>query len=254
VGKDITFILDGWDFEPGKISVRKVIGQDKLPKIQLRLDLGLLQMETTGRPDGRRPHGCESLLHYYRRRLEAQYEADAKDFAFELSPRDCEAIRAEAMMYYHRYLSEFALEEYDAVVRDTQRNLDALELCRRYARTDSDRMAMEQYRPYILMMHTRAKAMASLEKDDFASARHAVQEGLSRMRAFGEEVEQLEAMEHSPEVAVLRSLLEEIEQREPVDPVRATEASLAQALADERYEDAARIRDRLRLLKDGGSQ
>ena len=251
MSKDITSILDGWDFEPGKISVRKIIGHDKRVKIQLRLDLGLLQMEMTGRPDGQRPHGCESLLHYYRRRLEAQHEVAAKDFAFELSPRDCEALRAEAMMYYHRYLSEFALEEYDAVVRDTERNLDVLELCHRHARTDTDRMAMEQYRPYILMMHTRAKAMAAMGKDDFASARHAVQEGLSRMRAFGEELEQLEAVENSPEMAVLRSLLEEIEQREPMDPIRAIEASLAQALADERYEDAARIRDRLRLLKGG---
>jgi protein-arginine kinase activator protein McsA len=71
------------------------------------------------------------------------------------------------------------------------------------------------------------------------------------MRSFGEEVSQLEAIENSPEVAVLRSLLEEIDQREPLDPIRAIEASLAQALADERYEDAAKIRDQLRLLRGG---
>ncbi len=69
------------------------------------------------------------------------------------------------------------------------------------------------------------------------------------MRKFAEEVEQIEAIEGSPEMAVLRSLLEEIEQREPVDPIQAIEASLEKAVADERYEDAARIRDRLRMLK-----
>ncbi len=247
MSKDITSILNGWDFEPGKISVRKIVGLDKQPKIQLRLDLGLLQMEVVGRPDGQRPHGCESLLDYHRQRLEGRRDADA----FELSPRECEGLRAEAMMYYHRYLCEFALEEYDAVLRDAQRNLDVLELCRRHARTDADRVAMEQYQPYILMMHTRAKAMSALKNDDFAAARHAVQEGLARMRSFGEEVSQLEAIENSPEVAVLRSLLEEIDQREPLDPIRAIEASLAQALADERYEDAAKIRDQLRLLRGG---
>lgn len=250
MSKDITSNLGGWEYEPGKISVRKIIGDDRRPRIQLRLDLGLLQMETTGRPDGRRPHGYESLLHYHQRQLERFRAAHGQDDAgFDLSPNDCEAMRAEAMMYYHRYLSEFALEEYDAVVRDTQRNLEASDFCRRYARTDADRMALEQYRPYIFMMHTRAAAMAALGHDDFAAARRAVQDGLARMRAFGEEVEQLEAIENSPEVAVLRSLLEEIQVREPVDPIRAIEANLAQAVADERYEDAARIRDQIRLLK-----
>ena len=34
----------------------------------MRIDLGLLQMELDGRPDGQRPHGFESLLDYYEAR------------------------------------------------------------------------------------------------------------------------------------------------------------------------------------------
>src|SRR6185503_5801203 len=67
--KDITPMLRGWDYEPGTINVRKVSGLDGHPKLQMRLDLGLLQMEMTGRPDGTRPHGCESLLEYYESQL-----------------------------------------------------------------------------------------------------------------------------------------------------------------------------------------
>src|SRR5881392_4355328 len=63
--KDIVPMLKGWDYEPGTINVRKINGIDGHPKIQMRLDLGLLQMELTGRPDGRHPHGCESLLEYF---------------------------------------------------------------------------------------------------------------------------------------------------------------------------------------------
>ena len=47
-------------------------------------------------------------------------------------------------MFYHRYLSMFVLEQYDAVIRDTQHNLDVLDLCARYGKTDYDRMCLEQ--------------------------------------------------------------------------------------------------------------
>ena len=53
--KDIVPLLKGWDYEPGTINVRKISGIDGAPKLQMRLDLGLLQMEMTGRPDGVRP-------------------------------------------------------------------------------------------------------------------------------------------------------------------------------------------------------
>ena len=52
--KDITPVLKGWDYEAGTINVRKVSGLDGSPKLQMRLDLGLLQMEMSGRPDGPR--------------------------------------------------------------------------------------------------------------------------------------------------------------------------------------------------------
>ncbi len=59
---DINDLLRDWPHEPGRIKVRRILGSDWRPKIQLRIDLGVIQMETTGRPDGARPHGCECLL------------------------------------------------------------------------------------------------------------------------------------------------------------------------------------------------
>ena len=49
---DLRPILGGWEYEPGQIMVRKIVGLDGAVKIQMRLDLGVLQMESTGRPDG----------------------------------------------------------------------------------------------------------------------------------------------------------------------------------------------------------
>ena len=47
------------------------MGSDGKEKVQLRLDLGLIQMEMSGRPDGTRPKSCESLLTYHQGRAMA---------------------------------------------------------------------------------------------------------------------------------------------------------------------------------------
>jgi len=65
---DLNTILKDWPHESGAIKVRKVAGLDGREKLQLRIDLGVLQMEMSGRPDGVRPHNCESLLAYHQLR------------------------------------------------------------------------------------------------------------------------------------------------------------------------------------------
>src|SRR6266480_2347746 len=69
---DLNTILRDWPHENGNIKVRKIAGLDGREKLQLRVDLGVLQMEVAGRPDGRRPHKCESLLEYHQRRARSE--------------------------------------------------------------------------------------------------------------------------------------------------------------------------------------
>src|SRR5579872_7081187 len=95
-GKDIGPILKGWDYEPGTLNVRKINGADGSPKLQMRLDLGLLQMEMTGRPDGARPHGCESLLDHYERKLRDHRSRTGTELGFHLNPEQCQSLREEA--------------------------------------------------------------------------------------------------------------------------------------------------------------
>src|SRR5437870_2039393 len=68
VSKDLTPILDGWRHDPENFSVRIIPGDDGRDKIQVRLDLGVLQMEVDGRPDGESPEGQESWFEVFRRR------------------------------------------------------------------------------------------------------------------------------------------------------------------------------------------
>src|SRR5947208_4557655 len=119
---DLNSILKDWPHESGSIKVRKIAGLDGREKLQLRVDLGLLQMELTGRPDGRRPHGCESLLDYVEKQLGDHTRKHGTELGFQVSSSDCRSLREEAVMYYQRYLSLFVLEDFAAVVRDTARN------------------------------------------------------------------------------------------------------------------------------------
>lgn len=68
---DLTAILNDWPHEPGKISARLLEGPDGMSLIQVRIDLGILQMHADGRPDGQRPNGFESLLDYFEDRAAA---------------------------------------------------------------------------------------------------------------------------------------------------------------------------------------
>ena len=83
---DLNNLLDSWPHEPGQIRVRKIVGNDGKDKLQLRIDLGLIQMETTGRPDGLRPHGCESFLEWHKERAA---EAGEEGTKWLLTPDAC---------------------------------------------------------------------------------------------------------------------------------------------------------------------
>jgi tetratricopeptide (TPR) repeat protein len=247
--KDITPILKGWDYEAGTINVRKVPGADGQPKIQMRLDLGLLQMELTGRPDGRHPHGCESLLEYFEGLLHEHKRRHGTEVGFQLTANQCQLLREEAVQYYQRYLSLFVLEEFDGVVRDTQRNLRVLDFCGQFAHDEQDQLFLEQYRPHILMMNARAKASIEYDKQNYASALRIVEEGLAGIRSFFEHFEHEEEYAQANEVRVLKHFAREIRRKLPVDPIARLRRKLEKAVKAERYEEAAKLRDKLLAIE-----
>lgn len=243
--KDIGPILQGWDYEPGTINVRKIIGVDGRPKVQMRVDMGLIQMELTGRPDGQRPHGCESLLDYYESQLAEHRRRFGTELGFTLSTEQCQSLREEAFMYYQRYLSLFVLEDFAGVVRDTSRNLRAMDLCWRYAGEEPDRLMMEPYRPYITMMNTRAMASILYQEKRYREAIAAVEHGLEKMRDFYARFGQERKFNKANEVRILKRFAREIRRKLPVDPLHRLQEKLHRAVKAERYEEAARLRDEI---------
>jgi len=244
---DLRSILDGWDYEPGKISVRKIIGRDGREKIQTRVDLGLLQCEVEGRPDGARPHGHPSLLDYFEAQLREHIRAHGADTGFSLSEEDCENLRVEGRLYYQRYLALFVLEEFDGVERDSARNLRLIEFCSRYAHEDHDREALESQRAYVYMMNVRGRVYHALQQRKWDEALDLVEQGLRELRELTVDSEALVPyeVEESSEMRVLLDLRSEVLQRVPANSPRRLEWELQEALANEQYELAAILRDRI---------
>ncbi|MFW6133838.1 MAG: hypothetical protein ACOC8F_08070, partial [Planctomycetota bacterium] len=171
---------------------------------------------------------------------------DGSDEGFTLDEQACELLRAEAVMFYHRYLAEFVLEEFGAVERDAERNLRLLDFFNAYAEEQFDRVAFEQYRPYMIMMKTRARGQRELGRDRPREALAAVREGMAEVKQFYQRYGEDDMAESSGELSVLENFAEQIAERIPPDPRQQLREQLDEALVEERYEDAARLRDRLR--------
>ncbi len=253
MSRDISKILDGWDFDPDQVSVRIVKGEDGREKIQLRLDLGLLQMEVDGRPDGRRPEGCESWLEYYRKRQAAHDAANPDSASFQLSDVDCERLLREGIQYYHRYLSFWHLQRYELCARDTKRNLVLFKFVREHVPHERDRLKFDQWRPYVLLMHARAVATPLAELEDYEAAVKAIDAGVQGIRDFLADYGQTDRADECVELTQLLKWRKEVADKRtpklppaPVDPVDQLRRQLAQAVEEERFEEAARLRDEIR--------
>lgn len=247
---DIAHLLDHWDYQPGKVVVRRFTGKDGQPKIQLRVDLGLLQMNAEGRPDGKRPFGYNSLFEYHQARLYRHLaDHDGSDEGFRLKPEECAKIQAEALQYHQRYFCLLQLEDFLAVIRDAERNLAVLGFVTKHAESEELAWPLQQFQPQLIMVLTRARAALSLKTSDFEAAVEQVEDGIEQIRAFFREHGRPEAADQSGEVLSLESLLEEVRADRPLSAREKLERALHDAVSSEDYERAARVRDELRNLK-----
>jgi hypothetical protein len=243
---DLNTILKDWPHQNGSIKVRKIVGLDGREKLQLRIDLGVLQMELSGRPDGVRPYGCDSLLEYHQRRAA---DVEEQGETYQLTPEQCAELQQEGIQYYHRYLSLFQISDFVGVVRDTQRNLDLFDFVA--AHTDRDELSwmLQQFRPYVLMMNTRGKASIFLSQGKFGEAIAEIERGRDAIQEFFQRSSCPELASRSSEVHFLEEWLEEVRAKRPLSRIEIMQREMESAVAKELYERAAQLRDAIKLLK-----
>lgn len=244
----MTQLLASWPHLAGRINARRIAGTDGRQKLQIRIDLGVLQMEMEGRPDGQRPSGFESLLDYQQDRLERYTRETGSSAGFVLSQDECRALREEAVQFYHRYVGLFALAEYAGVVRDTTRNLELFDLCRDFGEGDADRTVLEQFRPPVLTMRARSAAEMALLSGKSKQALAALDRGLAELRGVFDDAGRGEEYERANEVQLLRGMRDALVPKLPSSQRVELQERLRAAIDAENYELAAILRDELRLL------
>jgi hypothetical protein len=246
---DITDILKSWEYDiRQEMMVRRVRGADGNMKIQMRLDLGLLQMEENGRPDGRRPHGKGSLLSYFEsaaQKMKAKYGSDEN---LKLDKDDCYALQQEGIQYYYRYLCFFQLGDYKKAERDTARNLKLFDFVKTHAGDEKYIEDFEQYRPYVMMMNTRAKVLGALKSKKVTQAVNEINQGIHQIESVYDRAENLEVPR--TEISFLKNWADEIVKRYTPNKRQRLVEELERAVKNEEFERAARIRDRLNKMKE----
>jgi UvrB/uvrC motif len=238
---DIDRVLRDWELQPGITQARLVTARDGRSVVQVRLDLGILQLEIEGRPDGQRPHGFATYYEYLRD--VAQRKARARK-TFRLSASQCTESDREFVQYFQRRVAWLALREFERAISDADHTLAFMDFVRDHAPNDEYRLAHEQFRGFVLFHRAQAAAARAVESNNPELAIDAVREGLTKIRAFLAEHDLDEQSEEDTFVQELTKLERSLRELHGID--ETLEEQLAKAVANEQYEAAARIRDALR--------
>ena len=106
--------------------------------IQMRVDLGVLQLETDGRPDGTQPHGQDTYYDY----LQEQARMTAKGkHSFVLSEEQCQEADREFVQFYHRRVAWLSLQHYDKALADADHTLALMDFVCRHGSNAPRRVA-----------------------------------------------------------------------------------------------------------------
>ncbi len=234
--ENIDRILRDWPYDPHGISVRKKKGDDGREILQMRLDLGLLQLETTGRPDGQQPQGSVTFFDHLRSRV-------LTDEEYVMTKDDCDEADREFVQYYHRRICWLALREFQNAVADADHTLGMMDFCKEHSPDEEWTLSHEQYRPFVLFHRTQACALAALSDKGAEAAVEEINKGLDQMKQVFTDYEAEEEFDEDELVQRLTELRESLRQHFRVG--RTLQEQLEEAIANEKYELAAEIRDEL---------
>jgi hypothetical protein len=248
---DIGSLLRGWDYDPDK-NVRALRLGDGREIIQVRLPSGIEQYEMDGRPDGNRPYEMDSALDYFLSRLAEARRNDMED-RFQLSEKDCSELFEEGVLFYYRYLHLFELEDWPRMLRDTSRNMRLFDFIRDFAEREEDQQHLEQWRPYIVRMRAIAAAMVEINGRHHARAAAIVEDAIVAIEALPTIEHAGFNFERQRSLNALGEMATHIDETRPLEPVDRLAREMDAAIAAERFEEAAELRDRISLLGNEGA-
>lgn len=235
---DIDRILQQWPFEPGEISARLVKAGDGREVLQMRVEMGVLQLETSGRPDGQKPSGSDTYFEFLQKAAQ-----EHGDDVFVLDADQCSEADREFMQFYHRRVCWLALREFRRAATDADHTLAFMNFVRDHSPGEEWTLSHEQYRPFVLFHRTQAATLARLEEEGAEAAMQEITVGLDQFHALFVQYDAEDQFEEDDLVCRLQELRDTLREQYEVQP--SLREQLEAAVAAEQYELAAKLRDEL---------
>jgi hypothetical protein len=236
-GKHFDEILRDWPYDPDGMGVRLVDAGNERQLIQIRVDMGILQLETSGRPDGTQPYGHETYYDF----LLGEALREGEDW--QMDDEQCSEVDREFIQFYHRRVSWIKLKKYRRAIQDANHTLGLMDLCHAHSPDEHWTISHEQYRPFVMFHRTQAEAFAGLEEEGAEKGIQAINHGLDRMQDLFEQHEAAEYFEDDELVMQLVEMRESM--RDEYGVGQTLQERLADAVAKEEFELAAQLRDQL---------
>lgn len=228
---DLGAFLNAFPYEPGRVNARLVRGEDGREFLQVRVELGVLQLTCEGRPDG----------------LPSVLEAVCLAPVGRLDQATCAAMRLELGQLQQRAVAYLAVGEASRALMDANSMLEAIELVS--ARGSAlDREWAESGRFSVLVLRTRCAASALVALGRPRDAAAAVDAGLGQLRDAAARMGIGGAFDTLGDVVGLRVLRDTLVPQLPPAQRSELEERLRAAVRAENYELAAILRDELRMM------
>jgi hypothetical protein len=250
--RDLDDVIQGWPFdpEPGEVLAREVRARDGRSLLQIRVELGVLQLEVAGRPDGTRPHGFATYLDYLRYCAASRgLNPGGKAPPWSMDEEHCSGADREFIQFYHRRMAWLSLRRYEKAILDADHTLALMDFVRRHGTEEDYVRSHEQFRGLVQFHRSQAQALLAIERRRPEEAIDALREGVERLIAHQRswwDVRDADAGD-SPNpslVEQLRMFEQEIRKNYAVE--KTLREQLDEAVAREDYEQAARLRDLIR--------
>lgn len=230
-------LLRNWPYEVDALGVRRVTCADDREVLQMRVDMGVLQLELEGRPDGTSPDGFVTFYDY----LLGEFGRYGDEMV--LDDDQCNEVDREFIQFYQRRICWLRLQEYHNAVRDAEHTLRLMDFCRKHSPDEEWTLSHEQQRPFVLFHRTQAAALLLIDESGPDTAISEINKGLDELRTVFEEFEVEDQYETDEFVARLQEFREAL--RTEYEVGRTLNERLEDAVAAEQYELAAQLRDEL---------
>ncbi|MFH1746016.1 MAG: UvrB/UvrC motif-containing protein [Planctomycetota bacterium] len=246
---DLQELTADWNCPPGEISARLVVGRDGQELLQLRVDLGLMQMFPDGRPDGRRYRGMPGALDHIRHELRLHGRVPTDDWRelerelFQINYR-----RLALSSILEESLTQGDVEGAASHVRRALRDIDTCLDCLQTAQeSEGDTLGNGSFalKPTLIFHQGRLGVQARIIAGHYEEA---IEEaGLAADRIGGLLLElglDEEQCNQDPGVTFLRNLEARLRQEYGIQ--ETLRERLEEAIENDDFETAARLHDELR--------